>query len=164
MGLSEFKVGDNYEYKGNFVGNGKIIANRLMQYVDGASLSKIIDSLEVFLIQNIMGNYSGFLGIDMFVYKEGPDEFNVNPCVEINLRCNMGVVARMFSKKFLHKDNNGYFFIKFFSKSGEALDFHKQIMDKNKPVFKDQLLYSGYLNLTPVNKDTNFLAYVNIDK
>jgi len=164
MGLSEFKVGDNYEYKGNFVGNGKIIANRLMQYVDGASLSKIIDSLEVFLIQNIMGNYSGFLGIDMFVYKEGPDEFNVNPCVEINLRCNMGVVARMFSKKFLHKDNNGYFFIKFFSKSGEALDFHKQIMDKNKPEFKNQLLYSGYLNLTPVNKDTNFLAYVNIDK
>jgi len=163
IGLSEFKVGKNYEYKGNFVGNSKIIANRLMQYVDASKVSNIIDKLENFLIQNIVGKYTGFLGVDMFVYREGENEFNINPCVEINLRCNMGIVANMFSRKFLHTDNNGYFYIDYFNKPKEALAFHRRNKKDNQAIFKDNHLYSGYLNLTPVDENTNFIAYVRID-
>jgi hypothetical protein len=40
------------------------------------------------------GRYTGFVGVDMFLYRGGEGRVMINPAVEINLRMTMGLIAR----------------------------------------------------------------------
>lgn len=37
----------------------------------------------------------GYMGIDMMTYRHG-DELSIHPCIELNMRCTMGVVCRLW--------------------------------------------------------------------
>ena len=47
--------------------------------------------LDVYKRQVFHGKYVGYLGVDMMIYEDESGEFGVQPCVEINLRYNMGI-------------------------------------------------------------------------
>ena len=48
--------------------------------------------------QVVAPHYNGFLGVDMLLYREG-DELKIDPCVEVNLRCTMGLVASVLGER-----------------------------------------------------------------
>ncbi|MGN0187894.1 MAG: hypothetical protein ACI395_00095 [Candidatus Cryptobacteroides sp.] len=59
-------------------------------------------SLESFLSDRFCGSYRGFLGVDMFVCRSGVS-YLLNPCVEINVRMTMGLLARRYyDRHFAH--------------------------------------------------------------
>ena len=107
----------------------------------------------------LVGNYQGYLGVDMMVVRCG-EEYFVHPCIEVNLRMNMGVVSRLLFDRFLVPDAIGRYVIEFFPQKGEALKAHERLMAQYELVLEGGLLRSGYLPLVPVFEDTNYLIYV----
>jgi len=63
------------------------------------------------------------MGVDMMICRTGKG-FRLHPCVEINMRMNMGLVARRFFDRFVHADSEGIYRIGYFKREGEALKFH----------------------------------------
>lgn len=63
-------------------------------YVSRKTLEEIRKKVAGFLQERLCGRYSGFLGVDMFLFRDGEGRIMVNPAVEINLRMTMGLIAR----------------------------------------------------------------------
>lgn len=62
--------------------------------VSRKTLEEIRKKVAGFLQERLCGRYSGFLGVDMFLFRDGEGRIMVNPAVEINLRMTMGLIAR----------------------------------------------------------------------
>ena len=86
----------------------------------------------------------------------------VHPCVEVNLRMNMGVVSRLLFDRFIVPETVGRYVIEFFPRRGEALKAHENLMSQHTLVVEGKRIRSGYLSLVPVFEDTNYLIYVII--
>ena len=94
----------NGTYSGNLLASDCKILEILAQYIPVDIILSVKDTVVQFLQQRVCGKYSGYIGVDMFVCK-GNDEtpYLLNPCVEINFRMTMGVVAkRYFNKNLQH--------------------------------------------------------------
>ena len=46
----------------------------------------------------IAPRYDGYLGVDMLLYRDG-DSIEIDPCVEVNLRCTMGLVTSVLGER-----------------------------------------------------------------
>ena len=59
------------------------------------------------MIAGILPDYRGYLGIDMMIYSDSAGKYRVQPCLEINLRYNMGLVADLLSRRYLDEHAEG---------------------------------------------------------
>lgn len=96
----------------------------------------------------------GYVGIDMMTFRsEGNTELMVNPCVEMNLRCTMGVVARLYFDRNLTPEQTGEFYITPASDFATLTQLDSQLMAEHG---------SKYRRLTTLTTETMFMAYVVI--
>ncbi|MDR1544069.1 MAG: hypothetical protein LBS50_06640 [Prevotellaceae bacterium] len=173
----EFKVTDN---QANFVGyslfetNGKTytknillpdseIENILAKFISKELLNAVKQALIEFIKQKIVPDYNGFLGVDMFVYEEN-NRFFLNPCVEINLRATMGLVAHEFYKNFVKNGKKGVFAVDFFKNSADLIFNHQKCAQNSSPKFANHRLSSGYISLCPIFENTQYRIFVEIEK
>ena len=159
VGYSLFETDARGIYKENLLASDAVIENMLSEYVSRDLLYAVRENLLRELTGVLDGNYQGYLGVDMMVVRSG-EEYFVHPCVEVNLRMNMGVVSRLLFDRFVVPDAIGRYVIDFFPQKGEALKTHERLMAKHELVVEGNLLRSGYLSLVPVFEDTNYLIYV----
>lgn len=93
----------------------------------------------------------------MMIYENESGGFSVQPCVEINLRYNMGIVS-IALQRFLQEEVEGVFTIRFSPKPGEIM----QSVEKNRDAYPLQVkmgrITAGYINLTPVSRESRFVA------
>ena len=78
-----------------------------------------------------------------------PDEapvYRIHPCVEINLRMNMGVVAWLLTDRYLAADAEGVFRIDYYPLAGQALEENR--------------VCAGYLPLVPVTPQSRYRAFL----
>ena len=161
-GYSLFNA-ENGSYCGNtLLGDDDIIC-LLANYIPRVQLDAVRLNLCRILTYMLAGSgYEGYLGVDMMIYEDG-SSFRLNPCMELNLRMNMGVVARIFYDNYVQRGKRGCYTVSFYRNSGEALEEHR----KRKEMFPleviDARISSGYLNLSPVNEDTRYVASVLIE-
>lgn len=47
----------------------------------------------------IAPHYDGYLGVDMLLYRNDEGDITVDPCVEVNLRCTMGLVTSVLGER-----------------------------------------------------------------
>ena len=95
----------------------------------------------------------------MLVYRSQGGAFRLYPCVELNLRMNMGAVSRIFYDRYAACGVTGRFVVANFRNRGEALQFHERCSSEYPLQVCDGRVVSGYLNLSPVAEDTSYLAY-----
>lgn len=161
IGWSFFNVGDRGEYKGNYVARQERLQQILAEQINEQLIISILETLPGVLCE-LFPSYRGFLGVDMMTYRNSAGDFCLQPCVEINLRLNMGIVALSLGQHYVAKEKEGLFEICFYPDQGQALDEYLRLREEYPPVYENNRLLSGYLNLTPVNKDTHFIASVTI--
>lgn len=153
-GYSLFKSAASGAYMGNFLLSDNDIEKTLSKFVSAETLHW----LQQFYLKKLpeyFPQYSGYIGVDMMICPS-----LVQPCVEMNLRMNMGMVARIFHDRFVHAASLGKFVVDFFKKQGEALAF-QQKMQKDFPLtVEDGKIVSGFLNLTPVSWETKYVVWV----
>lgn len=158
VGLSLFDTATQGGYTGNFVGKETDLTEKLSHWIDITSLNQVRSAVEAELKLKYTTIYQGYLGVDMMIYqtKEGP--YKIHPCVEINMRYTMGLVALRLSEKVVQIGCTGQFNISYHRTQGEALTMHLAMQKEHPTLFKAGKLCAGYLNLCPVNKDTYYCA------
>ena len=161
-GYSFFETDTRGIYKENFLASDATIEEMLSEYVSREVLHAIRKSLLQELSLLLGGNYQGYLGVDMMIVRSEEGKCLVHPCVEVNLRMNMGVVSRLLFDRFMVPEAVGRYVIEFFPQRGEALKAHEKLMSQHTLVIEGGRVRAGYLPLVPVFEDTNYLIYVII--
>lgn len=139
--------------------NPRIEAALIDKGADAGLLSMIRERLILFLEKEIAPHYSGPLGVDMFLYREG-DVVKIHPCVEINLRRTMGFVARHFFDRFVDKNAHGRFYIDHFPTSEQLMVDHLESEKTSPLVVKSGRILDGYMALHPIAPTTIYRARV----
>lgn len=92
-GYSLFQTDSNGKYGGNMVDKQDVIESIIASNLNNDTLLPAIRDTHKKLIEMTMaGKYTGFIGIDMMVV-DTPEGRKCHPCVEINPRMNMGILA-----------------------------------------------------------------------
>ena len=92
-------------YTGNILlPDSGIEANIARQLTLPDRLTELRRRLPGILSAVIDGKYAGWLGVDMMLYRHPDGSVRVAPCVEINLRMTMGVVAHIWRERYLAPD------------------------------------------------------------
>ena len=161
-GYSLFETDARGIYKENFLASDATIEEMLSEYVSRDVLHAVRKSLLQELSLLLGGNYQGYLGVDMMIVRGEEGKYLAHPCVEVNLRMNMGVVSRLLFDRFMLPEAVGRYVIEFFPQRGEALKAHENLMSQHTLFVEGERIRSGYLSLVPVFEDTNYLIYVII--
>ena len=159
VGYSLFETDKRGIYKGNVLASDEDIERRLSAYVPAACLRVVRERCLKELGNAFLDKYTGYLGVDMMVCRQD-EGYAVHPCVEINLRMNMGVVSRLLYDKFLCRESQGTYLMEFYPKPGEALSFHREMKEAYPLRLELGRIRNGYLSLTPVFEDTSYQIFV----
>ena len=109
------------------------------------------------------GYYTGFIGIDMLTYRDEQQHLHIHPCIEINMRYTMGLVAICLQQKYMTPHTFGSFRITYEKKKGETWHKHLAMQEKHPLQLKQGKIEKGYLSLCPVSKETHYHCYLLIE-
>jgi hypothetical protein len=157
-GYSLFFTEGSGIYRGNYLWSNEDIEAELKKYVSVDYLHWIRDELVLFLRERVAKTYTGFVGVDMFVYEE-QGTYRIDPVVEFNLRMTMGMVARTVYDRCVKKGVKGVFTIDHFP-PGQLLGDHKIQMEENPIQIEDGRFEKGYFSLCPVTENTVYRAAI----
>lgn len=109
---------------------------------------------------NIHLNYQGPVGIDVLFYQDESGDIKLMPFIEANLRYNMGLI-NLHIKKHIHPHSEGEWQITLFQ-PGEWNQFYQYNTKNHQAVYKDGLLYQGFMPLTPCHENARFAAWGHV--
>lgn len=159
-GYSLFSAAASGAYTGNVLLSDARIEGKLSSYLPAESFHWLRNALKEKL-SRYFPLYNGYAGVDMMIC-ETSGGYSIQPCVEINMRMNMGMAARIFHDRFLPVGAEGKWVIDYFAKPGSALSFHEKAQREFPISVKNGKICSGYLSLTPVTQTTRYIAYVTV--
>ena len=158
-----FRTNAGGAYEGNRLLPDAGIERRLSAYVPVAALHRLREELQRRLSVSLGTEYTGYLGVDMMVCRSDKENgYRVHPCVEINMRMNMGVVARLFYDRFVAPGSKGCFAVEYVPDNETLRARHEQDMHDYPLTVEQGRLASGYLPLVPVTGKSCYRAYVRI--
>ena len=160
-GYSLFQSAPSGAYLGNVLLSDVEIEDKLSLYIERSQLSALKRQL-IAKITNYFPHYRGYLGVDMMVCKTDQLVYQLQPCVEVNMRMNMGIVAHRIRERFVHPNSEGLFSISYHNLPNEALAKSIVSQTEHPLVVEDGKIKSGYLALTPVSNNTNYTATILI--
>lgn len=171
-----FSSGDSVEFagyslftseKGSYAGNILLsntqIEAKLLESLPGFNFASLQEQL-CGIMQQLLAKsgYVGYFGIDMMIYNNG-DGNRLNPCMELNLRMNMGVVSRIFFDRYVAGGACGHYYVTYFKKEGEALRLHLELSNSHPLKLVEGKILKGYINLSPVEHENRYIAYAVIE-
>jgi len=163
-GYSYFETDVRGAYKGNLLASDEVVEKRLTEFVALSDLYFLRGQLEEKLSHALDNKYRGYLGVDMMIcrFSEQP-VYRIHPCVEVNLRMNMGLFSRLFHDRFIVSERTGCFNVEYFHEPSLLLEDHKQ-KQADYPLFTENgRIISGYLSLTPIGQQTNYRASILVE-
>lgn len=161
VGYSLFETDVRGAYKGNVLATDEAIEERLSQFVPIHHLRDLQTTLATKLSTLLGGNYTGYLGVDMMICKTNNTSiYRIHPCVEINLRRNMGLFARQFYDRYVANTSSGTYSVDFFQQGDELLIDHQQKQLTYPLKMEGGRVLSGYFSLTPITAQTNYRASI----
>jgi len=161
-GYSLFFTNKKGAYSANYIGNQNNILTLLSDKVPLSLLQDVEKQLTEILKNKYATQYKGCIGIDMMIYKDG-NEYKLQPCLEINMRYNMGYLSLKLYENYIHSHSQGKFYLDFNAKEGEIYKKHMLMQQEHPNLFENQRLKYGYLSLCPVNEKSRYWAYILIE-
>lgn len=99
LGYSVFDANPQGRYGGNIVDSQTALKTQILAAIPHFDLDACVRRHHQMLSQTFAHRYRGYVGIDMMVVRDEGGKRKVHPCVEMNLRMNMGIVAiRLYDK------------------------------------------------------------------
>ena len=121
------------------------------------------EALASFFTERVAPVYTGYLGVDMMTCLAPDGTTRLHPFVEINLRMNMGVVARHIADRFVAPGCEGHYRIDYFPRPGTLYRDHLERLRQHPARIVDGRFAGGYFALTPVLPDSQYRACIEID-
>ena len=160
-GYSWFFTNEHGAYTGNLLASDEHIETLLSKWINKHDLHTVRASLQKFINENITPKYEGFVGVDMFVFRQNNEIF-LHPCVEFNLRMTMGLVARKFYDSFVEEGRTGMFTVDFAKTTNTLFQDSENRKIKQPLDVKQGRIQSGYLPLTPISPESLYAVNVEI--
>lgn len=162
-GLSVFGTAERGAYSGNILGSESFRESFILRHISSTDFVRIKKALEIVLSEIYGYLYTGCIGVDMLLYRQsGYSSWNIHPCVEINMRQTMGMVAVQLSERFLDANATGQFVVDYARLSGEIQMRDREMQARYPLVTENGKIRSGYVSLCPITGDTHYWAYVII--
>lgn len=149
LGYSVFSAGEQGNYGYNLIAS-QIDLKEKVERMAQCSTDDLRECHRGLLKKHLAGCYRGFVGIDMMVVEE-EGLVKIHPCVEINLRMNMGILALILESKADDKD--------FYRRLRERLLFEPFPFD-NFDCLRSCMRSSTRVPLTP-SRDVGFQASID---
>uniref|UniRef100_UPI003217611F hypothetical protein n=1 Tax=uncultured Draconibacterium sp. TaxID=1573823 RepID=UPI003217611F len=159
LGLSNFST----DYKGQYNGNS---LNGLPDTLD-PEVTQFVQCVPGFVVQPLIRilesselarSYEGYFGVDTLIFKDENGQLKVNPCLEINVRHNMGLLSLQL-EKHIWEGKKGLFRT-FFTPGTSFFQYKKEMEEKHPLRIKENKIESGFFPLTEAQEDTLFGAYL----
>ncbi|NOU58559.1 hypothetical protein [Marinifilum caeruleilacunae] len=158
LGNGFFSTNSNGQYDSNILGG---MPEEMQKYLPKKDMQELADGIKEVLGSDLAKNYCGYLGVDCMLFLDQDQKMRIQPCLEINLRYNMGTLALIFDQ-YLHPESKGVFKVHFQPKS--TFDqFHKSMSDKHPFKIKDGKWHEGYLPLVSFTQNRIFGAYLSLE-
>ena len=160
-----YSLFDTYQggaYKGNYLLSDDEIEHHLVQLGVPKSQLEVLKNKLSAILSATFPEYRGVLGVDM-MFCTTPDGNKIHPCVEVNLRMNMGIVAHKIYENFLLPASYGKFCIEYFNNMADIMQFFQENQKKYSLSIENHKIRSGFLFLTPISKTLKFIAYIIIE-
>ena len=78
----------------------EVLKKRICEYISEEDFDKL-EAVMCEECQRLFGDrYEGYFGVDMFAYQDADGKQKIYPCVEINLRMNMGILAIVLNERY----------------------------------------------------------------
>jgi hypothetical protein len=159
LGTSHFYTNNKGQYEGNYLnGLPGSIEKRTLDFAD--EIAAEIRQPIITAIENSMmaTNYEGFFGVDTLIYSDEENKLKINPCLEINVRHTMGLVALRLEK--LIAQNKKGVFSTYFVPGKTFFEFKKEMECKHPAKIVDKKIEEGFFALIEARQDTLFGAYI----
>ena len=172
IGYSLFTTNHHGRYEGNILTTDEKIEETLAQYIPRTALRE----LQAWIVEHKgdiiptewdTTQFPLYFGIDMMVVKATANtettcstQFKLHPCVEINLRLNMGIVAHAVHHSLLATGSEGTFHVVSFPTREALWDFHCEQQEKYPKINEGGRIVAGYHPLTPIHPHTLHYAYI----
>ena len=159
VGYSLFDTNTKGAYNGNLLQTETMHRNTLAQYIPLQELDDTDHHLRQLLAQTYK-NYKGYIGVDMMACRNDDNTFSLHPCVEVNMRMNMGVLCSIITKRYIAEGHQGRFAIEYYPSIDALQNDYKRMTDEHRLLVKDARIHSGFLPLTPVTTTNSYMAYI----
>ena len=157
-------VSEKGGYSGNLMASDVELEKILSHHISLEVIENVRENLCDILSSLLRGSgYNGYFGVDMMIYRDADGNIRLNPCMEVNMRMNMGVATRRIYDRHVLPGRRGRFFIKFHKNKGDALAEHEYNAGKYPAMYEDGRISGGYLCLSPVGQESRYLAYIIIE-
>ena len=161
LGISHFCTNNKGQYEGNYLNGMPLTLDKKISEFAEIAVAEIrqsmIDAIEASEMAQV---YEGVFGIDMLIYLDANKEIKINPCLEINVRHTMGLLALRLGK-IIDQNKKGFFGI-FFQPETAFLTFKIEMENKYPLKLNERKIISGFVALTEANEETLFGAYLLI--
>ena len=159
LGFEFFDTNDNGQYQANYLG---FTPEQFDQSLNQKEQETLVTGLvEAMSANRIPHEYCGYLGIDCLLFLDSEDNIKVQPCLEINLRYNMGTIALKLNP-YIHPEAKGTFNI-FADAKSDFVAFNKKMSLEHPFEMKEGKWHKGYLPLTSPNQEKLFGAYIFLE-
>lgn len=162
VGFSLFHTNKSGMYTSNLLLSNEEILQYLSTYVPIEELIQLRDCLIKELSVLLGTFYHGYLGIDMMIchFPEQKPFYRIHPCVEINLRMNMGVTSRFLADRYLAPGVTGVFKIIYSSCPTDIMKVHLHMKDSYPLQTREGQIICGYQPLVPITPQSHYLAFI----
>lgn len=96
VGYSVFKSDGQNQYGGGIVASIEQLHDIIAHHYP--AIDEMTEAMRRVVERLIAPHYSGYLGVDMLLYRDG-DMVEIDPCIEVNLRCTMGLVTSVLGER-----------------------------------------------------------------
>ena len=97
VGYSVFESDFHHQYAGGIVDTRQALHDRIAALYP--ALDDAVTALQQVITALIAPEYDGHLGVDMMLYRRADGTIGLDPCVEVNLRCTMGLVCSVLGER-----------------------------------------------------------------
>ena len=131
----------------------------LSQYIPISTIDNTQKRVQEQLTRIYGNKYRGYLGVDMMVCKSG-ESYTIHPCVEVNMRMNMGVLSVILAERYLSENSSATYTIEYCGEQGAALS-KLRMLEKEHPLqIESGKIVSGAMPLVPTTPTSCYLAYI----
>jgi len=159
LGISNFCTNKKGQYHGNYLnGLPKTIEKRVSEFVDfivNEIRQPIINAIEN---SKMAIHYEGVFGVDTLIYYDRNNRIKINPCLEINVRHTMGLLALRL-EKIIYENKKGIYRT-YYQPETSFYDFNKGMTKKYPPKIVENKIVSGFFALSEAAKNSLFGAYI----
>ncbi|QZT37734.1 hypothetical protein K5X82_02280 [Halosquirtibacter xylanolyticus] len=160
LGQASFFTLENGQYEGNNLQPfPEEMEDQQKEFVQNHIKQCVEDLLSAFYIHNLTNIYQGIIGVDLLLLKDAKGNMRLQPCLEMNMRYNMGTVTLALRKR-LPNNVNGFWKVERLGRQ-DPMEFDR-IMKQKYPLEIDNegKIRKGYKALIEPTPSTLFACYM----